>query len=160
MTVRRHLFFLRLPAWPRAVTLPAFAQAAPGASVPNFCGIRAYPYFPGFEPPAERPGPILNRSRIRGGASDGIADANQFVGDHSSPILQAGCRSRQEARRNLAQRRDLSDPKETSAGPQVSPRAGARPLAVVIAILHVGGRMEPDTRRRGDLRIVELANRS
>jgi hypothetical protein len=39
-------------------------------------------------PPASGPGPILNRSRIRGGPRDGVGNANQFVGDYTSPILK------------------------------------------------------------------------
>jgi hypothetical protein len=72
----------------------AFAQqAAPAAAsggkaaIPDFSGIWAHPYFPGFEPPASGPGPIVNRSRrMRGGVLQG--NANQFVGDHESPILR------------------------------------------------------------------------
>src|ERR1700757_3401896 len=65
-------------------------QAAPGgkAAVPDFSGVWAHPYFPGFEPPASGPGPIVNRSRIRGGPRDGVGNANQFVGDYASPILK------------------------------------------------------------------------
>ena len=64
---------------------PAFGQKA---AIPDFSGIWAHPYFPGFEPPASGPGPILNRSRIRGGPRDGVGNANQFVGDYTSPILK------------------------------------------------------------------------
>src|SRR5258706_14369570 len=56
-----------------------------GASIPDFSGIWAHPYFPGFEPPASGPGPIVNRSRR---ARDGVGNANQFVGDYASPILK------------------------------------------------------------------------
>jgi hypothetical protein len=58
------------------------------AAVPDFSGIWAHPYFPGFEPPASGPGPIINRSRIRGGPRDGVGNPNQFVGDYTSPILK------------------------------------------------------------------------
>jgi hypothetical protein len=53
--------------------------------IPDFSGIWAHPYFPGFEPPASGPGPITNRSRR---ARDGVGNANQFVGDYTSPILK------------------------------------------------------------------------
>jgi len=87
MTVQRHFFVAMLAA---AVALPVFAQTVAPAAVPDFSGIWAHPYFPGFEPPAEGPGPIVNRSRIRGGPRDGVANANQFVGDYTSPILKPG----------------------------------------------------------------------
>jgi len=56
--------------------------------IPDFSGIWAHPYFPGFEPPASGAGPILNRSRLHGGPRDGIGNANQFVGDYTNPILK------------------------------------------------------------------------
>jgi len=83
-----------------AVAPPAFGQqvapAAPLAggdrpnatTIPDFSGIWAHPYFPGFEPPASGPGPIVNKSRLRGGPRDGVGNANQFVGDYASPILK------------------------------------------------------------------------
>jgi hypothetical protein len=71
---------------------PALGQAAPragaagqsAAAIPDFSGVWAHPYFPGFEPPASGPGPIVNRSRRR----DGVGNANQFVGDYTNPILK------------------------------------------------------------------------
>src|SRR5262249_30066639 len=98
MNVRRHFFtghfFIGLLAAASAV--PAFAQAvapAPGsagdsqnvATIPDFSGVWAHPYFPGFEPPASGPGPIVNKSRR---PRDGVGNANQFVGDYASPILK------------------------------------------------------------------------
>ncbi len=53
-------------------------------SIPDFSGVWAHPYFPGFEPPASGPGPILNRSRL----PSGVGNASQFVGDYTSPILK------------------------------------------------------------------------
>ena len=64
------------------------ASAQGAASVPDLSGIWAHPYFPGFEPPASGPGPIVNRSRLRGGPREGVGNANQFVGDYTSPILK------------------------------------------------------------------------
>ena len=65
---------------------PAFTQQPSQGkpSIPDFSGIWAHPYLPGFEPPASGPGPILNRSRLR----DGVANFNQLVGDYTNPILQ------------------------------------------------------------------------
>jgi hypothetical protein len=70
-----------------AAVSPAFAQDGPAArtaAIPDFSGVWAHPYFPGFEPPASGPGPILNRSR----RPDGVGNANRFVGDYESPILK------------------------------------------------------------------------
>jgi hypothetical protein len=55
------------------------------ASVPNFSGMWVHPYFPGIEPPASGPGPVLNRSR----RPDGTGDSRRFVGDYTNPILKA-----------------------------------------------------------------------
>jgi hemerythrin-like domain-containing protein len=54
------------------------------ASIPDFSGIWAHPYLPGFEPPASGPGPILNRSR----SPNGRSNFNQLVGDFTNPILR------------------------------------------------------------------------
>src|SRR6202162_4597279 len=54
------------------------------ASIPDFSGIWAHPYLPGFEPPPSGPGPVLNRSRQH----DDVANFNQLVGDYTNPILQ------------------------------------------------------------------------
>jgi hypothetical protein len=87
---REVLFLISLTA---AATMPAFGQTqAPGAassarqaaSIPDFSGIWAHPYLPGFEPPASGPGPVLNRSRSR----NGRANFNQLVGDYTNPILK------------------------------------------------------------------------
>ena len=92
MNVQRRTFWLSvalaaaaMPALGQPV-VPASAQGA--ASIPDFYGIWAHPYFPGFEPPASGPGPIVNRSRLRGGPRDGVGNANQFVGDYTNPILK------------------------------------------------------------------------
>jgi len=64
-----------------AAATPALAQTP---SAPNFAGIWAHPFFPGFEPPPSGPGPIRNRSR----ATNGVSDAYQFVGDYTNPVLK------------------------------------------------------------------------
>src|SRR5258708_25145819 len=97
MNVQRHFFIGILavadmaPAFGQEV-VPAAGQAGGdtqnAAAIPDFSGIWAHPYFPGFEPPASGPGPIVNRSRIRGGPRDGVGNANQFVGDYANPILK------------------------------------------------------------------------
>ncbi len=67
---------------------PPVASSSSPAAIPDFAGIWSHPYFPGFEPPASGAGPIVNKSRTRGGARAGVGNANQFVGDFSNPILK------------------------------------------------------------------------
>ena len=91
MNIRRHFIPLGILAATAALALGQGvlrAVAQNGATTPDFSGVWTHPYFPGFEPPASGPGPILNRSRIRGGTRDGVGNANQFVGDYTSPILK------------------------------------------------------------------------
>jgi hypothetical protein len=63
----------------------AESGARSAAAIPDFSGVWAHPYFPGFEPPASGPGPILNRSRL----PNGVGNPSQFVGDYTSPILKS-----------------------------------------------------------------------
>jgi hypothetical protein len=56
--------------------------------IPDFSGIWAHPYFPGFEPPQSGPGPLINRSRVLRGPQIGVGNANQLVGDYDNPILK------------------------------------------------------------------------
>jgi hypothetical protein len=95
MSVQRRYFFSFVTLAAAAAT-PALGQTAPSAApstgeaaqsatpIPDFSGIWAHPYFPGFERPASGPGPIVNKSRRR----DGVGNANQFVGDYTNPILK------------------------------------------------------------------------
>jgi hypothetical protein len=95
MSVHRRYFILLVPLAAAAAT-PALGQALPSvvspassaaqgaASIPSFSGVWAHPYFPGFEPPASGPGPVVNKSR----RPDGVGNANQFVGDATNPILK------------------------------------------------------------------------
>src|SRR5258707_331705 len=80
---RGHLIlFVTLAA---AIAMPALGQAPQRTTpIPDFLGTWAHPYFPGFEPPASGPGPVVNKSR----RPDGVGNANQFVGDTSNPILK------------------------------------------------------------------------
>jgi hypothetical protein len=64
------------------VATPAFGQ------VPDLSGIWSHPYFPGIEPPASGPGPVLNRSRLLRGPQAGVGNFAQFVGDYTNPILK------------------------------------------------------------------------
>jgi hypothetical protein len=79
-----------IPALGQTADPPVVGSAQSGtrkaASIPDFSGIWAHPYLPGFEPPATGPGPVLNRSRSR----NGRANFSQLVGDYANPILKPG----------------------------------------------------------------------
>lgn len=66
--------------------LPATAREQPASSAPDFSGIWTHPFWPGFDPPASGPGPVVNRSRTPGG----IGNSDQLVGDYTNPILKPG----------------------------------------------------------------------
>jgi hypothetical protein len=90
------------PAFGQAITPPArTAGSGPqgAASIPDFSGIWAHPSFPGFEPPASGPGPVVNKARrpqtfnAEGRpvpATSGVRVSNfgRLVGDYASPILK------------------------------------------------------------------------
>jgi hypothetical protein len=63
---------------------PANSAAQGAASVPDFSGVWAHPSWPSVEPPLSGPGPVVNKSRLRTGESNG----NQLVGDYTNPILK------------------------------------------------------------------------
>jgi hypothetical protein len=58
-----------MPAGAQAAAIcaggPADRGAQDTAAIPDFSGIWAHPFFPGFEQPLSGPGPVTNRSRIR-----------------------------------------------------------------------------------------------
>ena len=58
------------------------AQSA--APSPDFSGIWAHPYWPGFDPPPSGPGPVVNRLRL----PSGIGNSDQLTGDYTNPILK------------------------------------------------------------------------
>jgi hypothetical protein len=58
------------------------------ATIPDFSGIWSHPSLPGFEPPPSGPGPVVNKSRLRGGPQSGVGNVAQLVGDYSNPILK------------------------------------------------------------------------
>jgi hypothetical protein len=98
--------FLLLMALAAGAAIPAFAQtvtpaARPtsgGTSIPDFSGIWSHPSFPGFEPPASGPGPVVNRSRRPQVNFEGrvlpadnsvlVSNPAQLVGDYTNPILK------------------------------------------------------------------------
>src|SRR6202049_1267212 len=69
-------------AAPTSVVTPT-AAAKTAAPIPDFSGIWAHPYLPGFEPPASGPGPVTNRSR-----KNGVSNNDQLVGSYTNPILK------------------------------------------------------------------------
>ena len=81
----------------QTVTLGA-GPANGGASIPDFSGIWSHPSFPGFEPPASGPGPVVNKSRRPQVNFDGrvlpaansvlVSNPAQLVGDYANPILK------------------------------------------------------------------------
>jgi hypothetical protein len=91
MSVRR-LDFLSLLVLAAGLSTPAFGQTQSRAAgstddtkvIADFSGMWVHPYFPGIEPPASGPGPIVNRSR----RPNGTPNNGQFVGDYTNPILK------------------------------------------------------------------------
>jgi len=79
---------------------PANGGAQGAASIPDFSGIWSHPYiYPGFEPPASGPGPVVNKSRARQVFGDDgrpllatsnvlVSNPRQLVGDYTNPILK------------------------------------------------------------------------
>src|SRR5258708_9435591 len=109
MNMQRDLILLVILA---AVATPTFAQILPTVgqpgsstkgdiSIPDFSGIWAHPFYPGFELPLSGPGPVTNRSRIRQVFdNDGrprlpgtklllVDHPSQQVRDYTNPILNS-----------------------------------------------------------------------
>jgi hypothetical protein len=104
MMVQRDLFLLAALAAVAATA--AFGQAPPAAPaatqaatpIPDFSGIWSHPSFPGFEPPASGPGPVVNKSRRPQINFDGrilpprnnilVSNPARLVGDYTNPILK------------------------------------------------------------------------
>jgi hypothetical protein len=80
-----------MPGWGQTV-VPAAGSAdsstQSAAFIPDFSGMWSHPYWPGFEPPTSGPGPVTNRSRLRGEPQEGVSNPNQLVGDYTNPILK------------------------------------------------------------------------
>jgi hypothetical protein len=62
--------------------------AQQNSTPPDFSGIWGHPYGPSFEPPAFGPGPVTNRSRLRGGPQAGVSNPSQLAGDYTNAILK------------------------------------------------------------------------
>ena len=97
-------------AWGQSA--PAIGAADGGteraASIPDFSGIWAHLTWPDVEPPAAGPGPVTNRAR-RNGVERHLSAGRRL---HQSDLEAAGGGSREETRRNLIDRRALSDPEQ------------------------------------------------
>jgi hypothetical protein len=99
MNLRRRAFLLVVtlaaavatPAWGQSLA-PLVGPAGTGTqgvvSIPDFSGMWSHPFWPGFEPPASGPGPVMNRSRLRGGPQRGVSNPSELVGDYTNPILK------------------------------------------------------------------------
>src|SRR5215469_9332196 len=105
MSVQRRDFLLLvalaagavMSARAQTVTLPA-GPANGSAPIPDFSGIWSHPSFPGFEPPASGPGPVVNKSRRPQVNFDGqilprtnnilVSNPARLVGDYNNPILK------------------------------------------------------------------------
>src|SRR5258708_5810446 len=109
MNMQRDLILLVILA---AVATPPLAQILPNVgqpgsstkgdiSIPDFSGIWAHPFYPGFELPLSGPGPVTNSSRIRQfldndgrprapGTKPLLVDhPSKLVGDYTNPILKS-----------------------------------------------------------------------
>src|SRR6516162_7062935 len=58
--------------------------AAPIASIPDFTGMWAHPWLPGFEPLASGPTSLTNRER----RPVAVSNVLKLVGDYTNPILK------------------------------------------------------------------------
>ena len=81
MKLRRNL--LMAAALAAVTAAPASGQLAPGG-VPDFSGIWAHPWLPGFEALPSGPTALVNLSR----RPDGVSEVRQLVGDYKNPILK------------------------------------------------------------------------
>jgi hypothetical protein len=76
---------LRAAALAAVAAAPASGQAAPGgATVPDFSGIWAHPWLPGFEALPSGPTALVNLARTK----EGRSIQTQLVGDYKNPILK------------------------------------------------------------------------
>ena len=87
---------------PTPAVWPANSGTRSAAAVPDFSGLWAHPFYPGFELPLSGPGPVTNRSRrtqlfdVDGrprlpGTKPLLVDhPTQQVGDYTNPILKPG----------------------------------------------------------------------
>jgi hypothetical protein len=81
MTVRRD--FLLVVTVAAVAAMPGLGASAAAPSVPDFSGLWAHPWLPGYEPMAAGPTSLANRSR-----RDGVSNPVQLVGDYANPILK------------------------------------------------------------------------
>ncbi len=140
-----------LPAWAQPVTSAGTSVnllAGDPATIPNLSGTWGHYSFPGIEPPATGPGPVLNKSRrrqsfddsgrpYRGSANAPLVSNNaQLVGDYSNPILKP------QAAEAVKKYGDI----ELSGHPAPNPSNQCWPNAVPYAFWNLGVQIlqEPD----------------
>ncbi|HYL74336.1 MAG TPA: hypothetical protein VEU96_09015, partial [Bryobacteraceae bacterium] len=76
---------LKAAALAAIAAVPASGQAAPGgAAKPDFSGIWAHPWLPGFEALSSGPTALVNLARTK----EGRSIQTQLVGDYKNPILK------------------------------------------------------------------------
>src|SRR4029077_7136306 len=76
---------LKAAALAAVAAAPASGQAAPGgATKPDFSGIWAHPWLPGFEALSSGPTGLVNLARTK----EGVNIQTQAVGDYRDPILK------------------------------------------------------------------------
>ena len=76
---------LKAAALAAVAAAPAFGQTTPGGTaVPDFSGIWAHPWLPGFETLPSGPTALVNLART----PKGVSIQTQLVGDYKNPILK------------------------------------------------------------------------
>ena len=81
MTVRRNFLLVVMVA--AVAAAPGLGASFAAPAIPDFSGMWAHPWLPGYEPMASGPTSLANRSR-----RDGVSNPVQLVGDYTNPILK------------------------------------------------------------------------
>ncbi len=84
MTLGRNFLSLTLLAIAAATPLAGNAAAPDTTLIPDFSGLWAHPWLPGFESLPTGPTSLVNLSR----RPDGVSNVLQLVGDYKNPILK------------------------------------------------------------------------
>jgi hypothetical protein len=86
MSARRDLLLAMI--FSTAAAIPVAAQPVGSAAIPDFSGIWAHPWLPGFESLASGPTSLVNLSR----RPDGVSNVLVLAGDYNNPILKPAAR--------------------------------------------------------------------
>jgi hypothetical protein len=81
MTARRNFLLVVMVA--AVAATPGLGASAAAPAVPDFSGLWAHPWLPGYEPMASGPTSLANTSR-----RNGVSNPVQLVGDYTNPILK------------------------------------------------------------------------